>query len=124
MKKINWRELRLFYPNLHQAASFIHVIESLPNCAEYLNKHGIQSTHYHAGLSQDERIDHENLWKSDQVPVICATNAFGMGIDKPDVRYVIHLDLPNSMEAYFQEAGRAGRGRSALLRDRFHRIHG
>ncbi len=78
-------------------------------CAEYLNKHGIQSTHYHAGLSQDERIDHENLWKSDQVPVICATNAFGMGIDKPDVRYVIHLDLPNSMEAYFQEAGRAGR---------------
>lgn len=76
---------------------------------EYLNQNQIQATFYHAGLSQDERVERENLWKNNQVRVICATNAFGMGIDKPDVRTVIHLDTPESMEAYFQEAGRAGR---------------
>ncbi|MEP7266130.1 MAG: RecQ family ATP-dependent DNA helicase [Saprospiraceae bacterium] len=77
--------------------------------SEYFKQHQIQSIHYHAGLSQDERITNENLWKKNKVRVICATNAFGMGIDKPDVRTVIHLDIPTSMEAYFQEAGRAGR---------------
>lgn len=78
-------------------------------CSEFLSQHDIQASYYHAGLSQDERIERESRWKSNKVRVICATNAFGMGIDKPDVRNVVHLDLPNSMEAYFQEAGRAGR---------------
>jgi len=76
---------------------------------EYLNQNQIKATYYHAGLSQDERVERENLWKNNEVQVICATNAFGMGIDKPDVRVVVHLDTPESMEAYFQEAGRAGR---------------
>lgn len=76
---------------------------------EYLSQNQINATFYHAGLSQDERVERENLWKNNKVQVICATNAFGMGIDKPDVRVVIHLDTPESMEAYFQEAGRAGR---------------
>lgn len=78
-------------------------------CCDYLLANGIPSNYYHAGLSQDERIEKEASWKSNQTRVICATNAFGMGIDKPDVRNVVHYDLPNSMEAYFQEAGRAGR---------------
>ena len=77
--------------------------------SDYLTQIGISATFYHAGLSQEQRIDRESKWKANQVRVICATNAFGMGIDKPDVRTVVHLDLPNSMEAYFQEAGRAGR---------------
>ncbi len=77
--------------------------------SEMLNKYNISSTFYHAGLSTDERTKRQENWIKNRVRVIVATNAFGMGIDKPDVRSVIHLDLPDTLEAYYQEAGRAGR---------------
>ncbi len=77
--------------------------------ADWLNSVGIPATFYHAGLDAKTRDDRQDLWMKGKVKVIAATNAFGMGIDKPDVRLVIHMDLPDSIEAYFQEAGRAGR---------------
>ena len=77
--------------------------------ADWLNSVGISATFYHAGLDAKTRDERQNLWMKGKVKVIAATNAFGMGIDKPDVRLVIHMDLPDSIEAYFQEAGRAGR---------------
>lgn len=77
--------------------------------AEFLIKNKITSTFYHAGLSNDAKDLRQKSWISNESRVIVATNAFGMGIDKPDVRVVIHADVPDSPEAYFQEAGRAGR---------------
>jgi ATP-dependent DNA helicase RecQ len=74
-----------------------------------LNFLGIKSLYYHAGLSTDERSSNQEKWMNNTVRVMVATNAFGMGIDKPDVRLVVHLQSPNTLEAYFQEAGRAGR---------------
>ncbi len=77
--------------------------------SDLLNKYNIQSTFYHAGLNAQERTKRQENWIKNRVRVIVATNAFGMGIDKPDVRTVVHLDLPDTLEAYYQEAGRAGR---------------
>ena len=77
--------------------------------ADWLNSVGISATFYHAGLDAKTRDQRQDLWMKGKVKVIAATNAYGMGIDKPDVRLVIHMDLPDSIEAYFQEAGRAGR---------------
>ena len=77
--------------------------------SDWLNSVGISATFYHAGLDAKTRDERQELWMQGKVKVIAATNAFGMGIDKPDVRLVIHMDLPDSIEAYFQEAGRAGR---------------
>ncbi len=77
--------------------------------ADWLNSVGITATFYHAGLDGKTRDERQDLWMRGKVKVIAATNAFGMGIDKPDVRLVVHMDLPDSIEAYFQEAGRAGR---------------
>ena len=77
--------------------------------ADWLNSVGISAIFYHAGLDAKTRDQRQDLWMKGKVKVIAATNAFGMGIDKPDVRLVIHMDLPDSIEAYFQEAGRAGR---------------
>ena len=77
--------------------------------SDLLNESGISATFYHAGLDNTVKDDRQKAWQSDQVRVMVATNAFGMGIDKPDVRVVIHIDCPDSIEAYFQEAGRAGR---------------
>ncbi len=77
--------------------------------AELLTHNGITAAYYHAGLEPKERDIAQGRWMNGEVSVIVATNAFGMGIDKPDVRCVIHLDIPSSIEAYFQEAGRAGR---------------
>jgi len=77
--------------------------------ADWLNKQNIHASYYHAGMSYDERAQAQQQWIAGKCRVIAATNAFGMGIDKPDVRFVVHLDLPESPEAYFQEAGRGGR---------------
>ena len=77
--------------------------------ARLLQEHGISSDFYHAGLSAEERSRKQNEWINNQTRIMVSTNAFGMGIDKPDVRLVLHLELPESLEAYFQEAGRAGR---------------
>ena len=75
----------------------------------WLSKRGIKSSFYNAGLKFDERSKRQEEWINNETRVMVATNAFGMGIDKPDVRIVIHLDLPENLEAYYQEAGRAGR---------------
>ena len=75
----------------------------------FLVANGISSSFYHAGLGQDSRSDRQERWKKDMIRVMVCTNAFGMGIDKPDVRFVVHFDVPDSPEAYFQEAGRGGR---------------
>ena len=77
--------------------------------AAFLASNGISSSFYHAGLGPDSRTDRQEKWKKDEIRVMVCTNAFGMGIDKPDVRFVVHFDLPDSPEAYFQEAGRGGR---------------
>ena len=94
------------------AGSAIVYVRSRQRCkdiSEFLSGSGIDSTFYHAGLEHSTRDERQKLWQEDKKRVIVATNAFGMGIDKPDVRIVIHFDCPDSVEAYFQEAGRAGR---------------
>jgi len=77
--------------------------------AAFLTANGISASYYHAGLGADSRTDRQEKWKSDKIRIMVCTNAFGMGIDKPDVRFVVHFDVPDSPEAYFQEAGRGGR---------------
>ena len=77
--------------------------------ADALLNRGVKTSHFHAGLSHELKTQRQNEWKSNACRVIVSTNAFGMGIDKPDVRVVVHMDLPNSLEEYYQEAGRAGR---------------
>ena len=77
--------------------------------AEFLTSNGFTAEYYHAGLSANAKDEREERWKSGKSRIMVATNAFGMGIDKPDVRIVLHTDMPSSIEAYFQEAGRAGR---------------
>jgi ATP-dependent DNA helicase RecQ len=77
--------------------------------SQYLTMRGIQSECYHAGLSFEDRAAKQDRWIKNKTRIIVATNAFGMGIDKPDVRLVIHVDLPENLEAYYQEAGRGGR---------------
>ncbi len=77
--------------------------------AIFLQQKGISADHYHAGLEAEERFRKQEDWIKNKIRVMVCTNAFGMGIDKPDVRLVVHLDVPDTLEAYFQEAGRAGR---------------
>jgi len=96
----------------HVAGSAIVYARSRQRTKEYsemLCAAGFRATYFHAGLDNAEKDRRQREWQQDQVRVIVATNAFGMGIDKPDVRIVLHIDCPSSIEAYFQEAGRAGR---------------
>ncbi len=79
--------------------------------AEYLKQHGLSAEHFHAGLTPEEKRDVQERFRVGDLRVIAATNAFGMGIDKPDIRLVVHGDIPGSLENYLQEAGRAGRDR-------------
>ena len=101
----------------------IHILKLIDGCAivyvrsrrktkeiaELLEKNGISALNYNAGLDATVRNERQEQWRRDEKRVMVATNAFGMGIDKPDVRLVIHMDCPDSLESYFQEAGRAGR---------------
>jgi len=101
----------------------LHILSSMPGTAivyarsrqrtkevsELLNQSAISATFYHAGLDSSVKDERQQAWQEGKIRVMVATNAFGMGIDKPDVRLVIHIDCPDSIEAYFQEAGRAGR---------------
>lgn len=101
----------------------LHILSSIEGCAivyvrsrrrtreiaDMLTKSGISALAYHAGLEPNVRDERQQQWHNNKVRVMVATNAFGMGIDKPDVRLVVHIDCPDSLEAYFQEAGRAGR---------------
>ena len=110
-------------PATDKEAEMLHILKSVNGSAivyarsrkrtketsEWLNSNGISSTFYHAGLDPAVKDHRQAEWQNDKVRVMVATNAFGMGIDKPDVRVVIHTDCPDSPEAYFQEAGRAGR---------------
>jgi len=77
--------------------------------AKFLYENNIYADYYHAGIPQEDKKRKQELWQNDKLRVIVSTNAFGMGIDKSNVRFVIHMDLPNSLEAYYQEAGRGGR---------------
>ena len=92
--------------------SGIVYLRSRKKCEEYaamLKAEGVSVSYYHAGLSAEMRSLRQSAWKKGDIRVMICTNAFGMGIDKPDVRFVVHCDIPDSPEAYFQEAGRAGR---------------
>lgn len=107
----------------NKTGELLHILRSVPGSAiiyvrnrrrtkeitELLNNEGITADFYHAGLDDATKDIRQQRWQTGESRVMVATNAFGMGIDKPDVRLVIHLDLPDSIEAYFQEAGRAGR---------------
>ena len=106
-----------------KSAELIHILNSVPGTAivyvrsrkrtkqisDELNRAGIHADYYHAGLYVEDKEDKQNKWTGNECRVMVATNAFGMGIDKPDVRLVVHVDVPNSLEEYYQEAGRAGR---------------
>ncbi|WP_460967024.1 RecQ family ATP-dependent DNA helicase [Spirosoma migulaei] len=107
----------------NKEARLLKILQNVPGCAvvyvrsrrqtqkvaQWLLKQGISADFYHAGLTTQQRSEKQDAWIQDQTRVMVSTNAFGMGIDKPDVRVVVHLDVPDSLEAYYQEAGRAGR---------------
>ena len=95
----------------HEGSGIVYVRNrrQTKSIAEFLSFNGVTAIYYHAGLDTAERDQRQAMWMKGTYRVIVATNAFGMGIDKSDVRFVVHMDLPDSLEAYFQEAGRAGR---------------
>ena len=101
--------IRLF--NLHEGSAIIYVRSRRHSreIAEHLTDAGFSATFYHAGLDHAQKDERQRDWQHDRTRIMVATNAFGMGIDKPDVRLVVHYECPDSIEAYFQEAGRAGR---------------
>lgn len=108
----NNKEAQLLNIIRHTRGSAIVYVRSRRRTAQLaslLQQNGISADFYHAGLESHDKTDKQDRWRDDQIRVMVATNAFGMGIDKPDVRLVIHYDLPPTLEEYYQEAGRAGR---------------
>lgn len=100
---------RILSKNTESSIIYVRNRKLTMELTQYLKDKGFSATFFHGGLSSEEKKIRMNMWLMNDVQVMVATNAFGMGIDKPDVRTVIHWDLPNSLEDYFQEAGRAGR---------------
>ena len=110
--KINWRDRLLGLLSKHNGRSgIIYVLsrKDTERVSEFINQNGHTSISYHAGLSKDIRQENQNLFMTKPGMIVVATIAFGMGIDKPDVRFVFHLNLPQSMEAFYQEVGQVGR---------------
>ena len=101
--------VRLLSETTGSAIVYVRSRRHAREIAEHLSDAGLSATFYHAGLDHADKDRRQRDWQHDRMRVMVATNAFGMGIDKPDVRLVIHYDSPDSIEAYFQEAGRAGR---------------
>ena len=101
--------LRLLQPSIGRQIIYTRSRSQTVQWAKRLQEQGIAAKAYHAGMSLEERSAHQHAWMSGESPVMVATNAFGMGIDQSDVRQVFHLDLPDSLESYYQEMGRAGR---------------
>ena len=101
--------IRLLQETSGSAIVYVRSRRHAREIAEHLTEAGLSATFYHAGLDHADKDRRQRDWQHDAVRIMVATNAFGMGIDKPDVRMVIHYDCPDSLEAYFQEAGRAGR---------------
>mgnify|MGYP000877007075 FL=1 len=95
------------------AVVYVRSRQRTAEIASALHAVGITATFFHAGLNRDQKAERQRTWMDGQQRVMVATNAFGMGIDKPDVRLVVHIDIPSSLEEYFQEAGRAGRDGNA-----------
>lgn len=106
--KLN-RMLDMFHKLKGSGIVYVRNRRKTQEIAHFLHRNGVSASFYHAGLSNEVRAKRQADWIADRIRVMVATNAFGMGIDKPDVRLVVHLALPDSLEAYFQEAGRAGR---------------
>ena len=93
----------------HSAIVYVRSRRKAEELSKYLIKNGLKATFYHGGVDQKSKTERLNAWLDDKVTIMVATNAFGMGIDKPDVELVVHYQIPDSVENYFQEAGRAGR---------------
>ncbi len=105
----NGRMLRIMQRYPGTGVVYVRNRRKTQEVAEFLQQNGISADYYHAGLEARARDRKQDAWMTGKTRVIVATNAFGMGIDKPDVRFVVHLDIPDTLEAYFQEAGRGGR---------------
>ena len=103
------RLLQILNKNQEPIIIYVNSRKKTEELAHYLNSKGFNTVSYHGGMSSEDKMSSFNLWMSEERPIIVATNAFGMGIDKPNVRVVVHMDLPNSIENYIQEAGRGGR---------------
>lgn len=103
------RILKTVEENKGSGIIYVRNRKETKDLAMFLQRNSIKADYYHAGLTHEDRNQRQDEWQKGKTRIIAATNAFGLGINKPDVRFVIHLDLPDSPEAYYQEAGRAGR---------------